>query len=513
MRSVTGVLVALAVVTAYAAFAEPSPYLSLVSATWVKRPSGPGDVGVVRLSVAAYGVDTLMNAKARVSGAGGCSVAGGGEVLLGSMGPGAPKSFDVAINFSGDPCYLSVLVEYEASAKQTAAGYSVSTLPGSLSLNLRLDPVYEPRFAVSISPSSLNPNTVNNVTVTVANTGYSDIKTLDVSVSVSGAALLDSANPVVASLGVLPAGEVRSLKLRLLPTSPVATLSVKLSYADASGSYGESAFSYSIPVGSSALLVSLEPQALPSASSTPALLVVRNLGGETVKNATIYFTAQPGSSVVIEPSTVRVGDAEPGGTLKIPVTVKVPYGERGARSVPFTLVYRGGDGGLRVVRDSVAFVAVEEAKVAITAIEVAPAKPTAGSVATVSVTLMNLGSSPVYGVNVTVALPEGLAPVRSSYYFIGQLTPYTPTAVPFSLRVEQPGSYRVSVRIDYTGYYGEPKFSIREVTFEAGAAAATGSNEVKQSGNGGLALGLAVGAVLAVAGNFAYRRVKRGEAE
>ena len=512
MRSVTIVLITFAVVTAVVAFADPSPYLSLVSATWVKKPSGPGDVGVVRLSVAVYGVDTLMNAKARVSSAGGCSFAGGSEALLGSMGPGAPKSFDVALNFSGDSCYLSVLVDYEASAKQTAAGFSVSTLPGSLSLSLRLDPVYEPRLAVSISPNSLSPNSINNVTVTVANTGFSDIITLDVSVSVSGAALLDSANPVVVSLGVLPAGEVRSLKLRLLPASSVATLSVKLSYADAAGSYGESAFSYSIPVSSSALLVSIEPQALPSAASTPALLVVRNLGGETVKNATIYFSAQPGSSVVIEPSTVIVGDVEPCSTSKVPVTVRVPYGERGARSIPITLVYRGGDGGLRVVRDSVAFVAVEEVKVVITAIEVAPARPTAGSVATVSVTLMNLGSSPVYGVNVTVALPEKLAPVRSPYYFIGQLSPYTPTAIPFSVRVEQPGSYRVSVRVDYTGYYGEPKSSTKEVVFEAGAAAATGSNEVKQNGTRGLALALAAGAILFAAGFLAYRRVKRGGA-
>lgn len=511
MRSVAAVLVVLTVAVASAAFAEPSLYLSLVSATWVKKPSGPGDVGVVRLSVAAYGVETLMNARARVRGAAGCSVAAGFEALLGSMGPGVPKSFDVALNFTGDSCYLSVLVDYEASAKQTAAGYSVSTLPGSLSLGIRLDPVYEPRFAVTISPSSLSPSAVNNVTVTVANTGYSDIKTLDVSVSVSGAALLDLANPLVASLGALPAGEVRSLKLKLLPTSPVATLSVKLGYTDATGSYGESTFTYAIPVGSSALLVSIEPQALPSASSTPALLVVRNLGGDAVKNATIYFAAQPGSSVVIEPSTVSVGDVEPGGTSKVSVTVKVPYGEKGARSIPYTLVYRGGDEGLRVVKDSVTFVAVEVAKVAITMIEVAPAKPTAGSLATVSVTLMNLGSSPVYGVNVTVALPEGLAPARSSHYFIGQLSPYTPTAVPFSLRVERPGSYRVSVRVDYTGYYGEPKSSTKEVVFEAGSAAATGSNEVKQSGRGGLALALAVGAALAAAGFLAYRRVRRGE--
>lgn len=463
------------------------------------------------MAVAAYGVETLMNARARVSGFGGCRVVGGAEALLGSMSPGVSRSFDVALNFTEGACYLSVLVEYEASAKQTAAGYAVSTLPGSLSFSLKLDPVYEPRFAVSVSPSSLSPNAVNNVTLTVANAGFSGIKTLDASVSVSGATLLDSVNPVLVSLGALPAGEAKALELRLLPTSPLATLSVKLAYVDASGSYGEAVFNYAIPVSSSALLVSIEPQALPSASSTPALLVIRNLGGETVRNATIYFAAQPGSAVVIEPPSVSVGDIEPGGTAKVAVTVKVPYGERGAKSVPFTLVYRGGDGGLRVVRDSAAFVTVEEARVAITSIEVAPAKPTAGSVATVSVTVMNLGSSPVYGVNVTLTLPEGLAPVRGTYYFIGQVSPYTPTAVPFSLRVERPGSYRVSVKVEYSGYYGEPRSSTREVFFEAEAAPAASGNEARRSGGGALVIAAAV--VLAAAGFLAYRRIRRGGAK
>jgi hypothetical protein len=511
---VRGAAVALAVAVAalsLAAAAQPPPYLSLASVAWVRRPTGPGDVGVVRLAVAVYGLETLMNAKARVSGGGGCAVAGGGEALLGSLAPGSPRSFDIALNFTGGACYLSVLVEYEASARQAAAGYSVSTVPGALSLSLRLDPVYEPQLQVSVSPSSLDPGAANDVAVTVANAGPSPVLSLDVSVSASGAALLGSANPLTASLGRLEAGEARELRLKLLPSSTLVTLTVKLGYADASGSYAEKAFSFALPVGSSAILVSIEPQTLPTASATPALLVVRNLGGETVRDATIYFSAQPGSSVTIEPQTASLGDVEPGGAARVPVTVKVPYGERGARSVPFTLVYRGADGGLRVVRDAVTFVAAEEARVAITSLELAPARPAAGSIATISATLMNLGSAPVYGVNVTIALPEGLAPARSAYYFVGQLSPYTPTAVPFSVRVERPGSYRVLVTVEYTGYYGERKSSSRELAFEASeAAAATGSNSGPGRGGGGLPLALSAAAALVVVGFLAYRRARRG---
>jgi len=510
MRAAAVALAVVAVALAPTVLAEPSPYLSLASLTWVKRPVGPGDVGVVRLAVAAYGAETLMNAKARVSGFGGCRVAGGAEALLGSMAPGAPRSFDVALNFTGGTCYLSVLVEYEASAKQTAAGYAVSSLPGSLSLSLRLEPAYEPRFSVSVSPSSLNPGAANDVAVTVANAGSSAALALEVAVSVSGAALLGSANPLLVSLGDLGVGEVKELRIKLLPTSSLVTLTVKLNYADASGSYGERTFSFALLVGSSALLVSIEPQTLPTASATPALLVVRNLGGETVRNATLYFSAPPGSAVTIEPPTVNLGDVKPGGAVKVPVTVRVPYGERGARSVPFALVYRGADGGLRVVKDSVSFVAVEEARVAITSVEVAPVRPPAGSLATVSVTLMNLGSAPVYGANVTIALPGGLAPVRTTYHFIGQLSPYTPTAVPFSVRVERPGSYRVLVVVEYSGYYGERKSSVREAAFEAveAAPATSGSSEARRDGEGALAL-VAVAALAAI-GILAYRRVKRG---
>lgn len=511
-KYVTWVLLAFAVVSTVSVRAQP--YLSLVSASWVKKPLEPGTLGVLRLSVAVYGSETLLNAKGRVDCYGCCQLVGSNEVQLGSMTPGTPKTFDISINFTNDcPCTLSLLVNYEASARQTGVGYTVSAYPGSVSMTTRIEPLYEPRLAISVSPSSLSVGAVNNLTLSVANTGFLPLEALKVSVSASGATLIGSTNPLEVELGSLSTGEARAIQFSLLPLSSAANLMVKLSFIDSKGSYGENTFSLVLSTGSVAILVSLDPQVISTASSSLASIVIRNLGGETVSDAKLYLAAQAGSSVTVEPSVLTVGNVKPGEEVRVPVTVKVPYGERGARVIPFTLVYRGSDGGLKVYKDSLNFVSVEQTTVEITSIEVAPSEPTAGSLVTISATLMNLGSSPIYGANVSITLPPGITPIRSSYYFIGQLNPYTPTAVPFSARVEQPGEYQVKVAVDFKGYYGEQLSTSRVINFTVKTRANEGNNQTRASGSAVNPLAI-VFATIAVAIGFAAGRLsKRGSSK
>lgn len=455
LTKVAPALVAAAIL-AFTAISMAQPQLSLISLSWVRRPVEPGDVGVARLSIAAYGGDTLLNSEAVVRSYGSCQLVGVDRIPLGALAPGAARSMDIALRFTDDKlCTLSILVYYDSTARQAATGVIVNRIPGSASLSITLNPPFEPLIEVSVTPASLTLGVASNVTLTITNRRGSTVEWLELSLTPSGAAPLGAASPLRTRFGPLKAGESSVLTFQLLPLSNPVTLTITLSYVDSTGSYTERTLTYALVAGTGALLVYLEPQTLPTASTTRASIVVRNIGSDTARNATLYIWSQPGSAVSVEPAILHIGDVAPGNEARAEVEVKVPYGERGARSIPYTLTYIGSDGNLKVLRDSLSFVALEFARVEVTSIEVTPSEPAAGAIATISLTLMNLGSAPIFGVNVTLTPPQGLVPLRGVSQFLGQLSPYTPTAVPFSLRAAQPGLYTVRATITYQGYYGE----------------------------------------------------------
>jgi len=508
----SGVLCALGLIPLLlAALAAPSrsePVISLASVAWVQRPLRPGSVGVVRLAVASFSDASLLDSTATVECSGCCRLAGGGTFPLGALSVGAAKSLDVAVNFTGRcACTIRVLVHYRSTARQTALGYVVDRSPGVAASEVTLEPAFQPYVEVSIRATGLTVGAAGNLTLVLTNRGGADAVSLSASITASGAAIIGPA-PLTVDLGPLRVGESREVPISVLPLSSLVTLSVSLRYADEYGFYSEGAVSYALTASSGTVLVQLEPRTVPASSSSRVELVVRNLGDDALRGATLYLGAQPGSSVTIEPATLGLGDIPPRSEVRREVVVRVPYGEIGARSIPYTLVYTGGDGTQRVVRDSLSVVAVEVARLAVTSVEVAPSRPVAGALATLTVTLMNLGSAPLYGVNVSILLPPGLEAARGTSYFLGQLSPYTPTAVPFSLRPSEPGEYSVRIVVAYRGYYGEElslERSLKIVVERAQQAAASGERP-----GGGWALALAAAAALSVVAAAVLRRRGRG---
>ncbi|RLE88029.1 MAG: hypothetical protein DRJ67_03205 [Thermoprotei archaeon] len=446
-----------------------TPYLTLTSITWVKVPERPGSVGVLRIYLANYGNDVLLRCRAYVDCIYGATVLTPQPILLGTWPPGGVKSVEVALNFTelSGACELKISVNYEATARPMGAGYTVLSIPGSSTLSVRLNYTYEPILAVQIRPESLHPNTVNEVTLRIVNKGFSKIDDLQVSLNVAGAALVGSELPLRAYLGRLLPNETKKLALKVLPTSNVVTLTAVLNYVDEAGAFREDHVSLMFPVTTGGLvLVTLEPLAIPSMHVSRAVLRIRNMGEEELHDATLYLMTPQGSMIVIKPSIIELGDVGPGDELRIPVEVRVPYGETGMRTIYYTLVYRSVDGGYRSIRDSFYLIIVEETNITVTAVEIIPHEPSAGSTVLTSITLMNLGSKPILGVNVSLILPPGLTPLRRLHEYIGQLNPYTPTTIPFSFNATKPGAYKLTLKIHYRNYYGELKvltksFSLR----------------------------------------------------
>ncbi|MEM3138556.1 MAG: hypothetical protein QW760_08600, partial [Thermofilaceae archaeon] len=329
---------------------------------------------------------------------------------------------------------------------------------------------------ISLNPSSLSPGTANKVNLSVANIGVASVYSVKVVTMVSGAVLSGAESTTEFEISVLYPSEVVTRELAVTPLSNIVTFSVKLSFVDESGQYGEKVESFAIPVISQAVIVTLNPQTIPVMSSSRSTLIIRNFGGEPMLNATLYLSVQQGSSLIVEPSMVKIGDVPPGEGVNLPLTFSAPYGERGARVVTYTLVYKSGDGSLRVLKDTFTLVVVEEAEVLITAVDTVPSEPSVGSTILLSATLMNLGVNSILGVNVSLLAPPELRPLRGTYYYIGQLSPYTPTAVPFSLSASREGAYPIRIVVNYRNHYGELKTSTREVILTV-RTPASGNNE------------------------------------
>lgn len=473
------ILLSLIVAPSAASLSLANPELSILSISWIKRPTRLGDIGVMRISLAVYGEEVLLNSRAFFNCGGCAQILGNSAFDLGAWHPGAAKTVDLALNFTGKCDYtLSATVTYGSKAKQVASGYKVEYESGSATLQLRFSPVFEPRLSISLSPSSLSPGTANRVSLSVANGGIVSVYSVKVLSTVSGAVLSGAESSTEFEISVLYPGEVTTLELAVTPLSNIVTFSVKLSFVDENGQYGERVESFAIPVTSQAIIVALNPQTIPVMSSSRSTLTIRNFGGEPMLNATLYLSVQQGSSLTVEPSVIKIGDVPPGGGVNLPLTFSAPYGERGARVVAYTLVYRSGDGSLRVLKDAFTLVVVEEAEVLITAVDTVPSEPSVGSTILLSATLMNLGVNPILGVNVSLLAPPELRPLRGTYYYIGQLSPYTPTAVPFSLSASREGAYPIRIVVNYRNHYGDLKTSTREVILTV-RIPASGNNENK----------------------------------
>ncbi|MEM3138328.1 MAG: hypothetical protein QW760_07410, partial [Thermofilaceae archaeon] len=137
-----------------ASLSSANPELSLVSVNWLKRPIRLGDIGVIRIALAVYGEEILLNSRAFFSCGGCAQILGNNMFDLGAWHPGAAKTMDLALNFTGKCDYaLSITVTYSSKAKQVASGYKVESESGSATLQLRFSPVFEPQFSISLNPS------------------------------------------------------------------------------------------------------------------------------------------------------------------------------------------------------------------------------------------------------------------------------------------------------------------------------------------------------------------------
>jgi len=481
-------------------------------ARWVERQ---GNLSVLEVAVSYYGRNVLLDSVASLEPGCNASVVSRQPVVLGSWPSGARKIIRFTVNTTGveGRCWGTIAVKWD---REWDPVKEKVVLPSVNFRRLKVDMSYcgSPQVSVRVEPATLYMGRANTLHIVVANTGGSVIRDLDVRVEVQGASVLDANYPVEVKASVLGPGGEKGFTLRIVPTSPSPVLTFRASYTDCVGD--EETSVTVVPLNAlrgQAVMVSPVQGRVEAGSTSSVEVKVLNLGSVSLGDAKIALSAQ-GAGVVVEPQLVSLGDVEPGGERGFTITVAVPATAIGSIPVTYTLSYKTPDGGVVTLGGSFTLFVVQKGQVYVTSVDTVPEEPSVGGTLVLSVNLVNDGSAPVYGVNVTASADEGLEPLRSTYSFLGRLEPQALTSVPFSYRVKAPGEHSVAFEVHYRDAYGVEHVVKRVVTVRAVASSAAGQGGGQQEASNGYgrlwpALLAAALAVVVVAVLVARRRVKR----
>lgn len=445
-------------------------YFTLESATWERTTTRGDGISLLGLRIYYYGTNTLLDVTSSLRLECGASILTTQPILLGSWEPGTPKEVVYAINVSRmtPRCPATINIQHEGIAVRTSTGYDVIPSVGGGSITFTLEYAGTPDIRVRVQPSTIYSGAVNSILLVLENVGTGDAIDLSAAIAFSGASVLEVEHPVKMKVSRLEAGSSIDLKLRVVPTSSQVGITVTYDFVDDLGNHRSGQFGLGVPVVSSfAIVVVAEPSKLVAGSSSSIALRIHNYGSSTLRNSLLVLGVPQGSRIVVTPQVLEVGDVEPGGSKEVGVDVSVPNTASGAQSLTYSLIYESEEGTKVTYKDYLTMFIVERAQLAITSVEVVPQRPVSGGTVITSLTLINLGSQAVGKVNVTAIPLSSLAPIRRSYYFLGQVQPQSPTSIPFSFRILEPGTHAVMFNITFEDVYGIKWSLSRSVSFEA----------------------------------------------
>lgn len=450
-------------------------------ARWVETR---GNLSVFEAVVTYYGGRVLLDVKASLEPGCGGRVVSPQPVMLGSWPNGVAKTIRFTVNTSemGGKCEGAIAITWDKEWDPALQYVYVAPIG---SARLRVDTSFcgTPSLSVKVHPSILYLNGENVVTVEVGNTGRFKVTDVDVEVNVQGASVSGSSYPVEFKAAKLDPGEWRAYTLRLVPSSPAVVLTFRESYANCMGEETVSTATVALSaVRGQAVLLAPVNGSIPAGATRSVSLRLVNLGSTELRDVKVTLSAQ-GAGVAVEPQLLSLGDVAANGEREFAIRVAVPETAVGSIPVSYTLSYVAPDGSAATLAGSFTLFVVQSSQVYVTSVDVVPSEPKVGDILVLSVSIVNDGGFPVYGVNVSAFAAEGLKPLRATYSFLGRLEAQAVTSVPFSYRVETPGEHRVTFTVVYRDAYGNTHRAVRSVTVNAvqGASRASGTGKPRPS--------------------------------
>lgn len=428
-------------------------------------------------------------------------VGGDGRFDLSSIGPGEAKSFNMTVYVSpsaaGQIVQISFSISYRGDSVTTTATRSVGFSVANKDL---ASAVLVPR----LSPNEFRPGQNNTAQLVIENTGMREARNVTVvlghpggagtSQLTGGSSLLTALTPTTTTLqgssqfiiydsaGQWVVGSIGANGTVTIPVTIYALAStagsvflfpVQLSYSDGFTFVQETRYAgirvLPAPSETTSFSISLSAQEVIAGRTNQLELTLKNIGSGPVSGAVLGIgfsgsqlpsiggtgsvSIPQSSSLVLVGSdgTWVLGDLKPGEEARVSVSVYVPPSSAGSVATLSTSLFYT-DSLQRSKQETKQAGILVKGQVDLIVLETStfPQNVSSGKPFSVSVTIINLGTSPAKSAILTPSGSGELRPVTSDRIFIGDIAVDVPSSFTLSLVGENLTSGTYSLNLTYT---------------------------------------------------------------
>jgi len=449
---------------------------------WIKRPSYVGDVGVISFKAIYIGSVRLLRVKVTFESRNKSLI----EVLslpaeISSWSPGEIKEFKISFKAKKIPCDTYVGITFSWSREVSAQGYVPLLSGGAKTVSLKLSIRGEPLIQIDIRPSRLIQGTLNTLKIVVVNNGIGSAMNLRIRATFEGLTSVTSL-PLVIYIDRLSKGDLFEKSIQVIPVSAVPVIHFNMEYIDEYGELVSTGVTKQLYATAGSLLYLVpEPSTLISGKSFTVNIKVVNGGELNLYNLTIRLI--PSSVLILNTTLLEIRELKALSKASIPLHIIVPEGVSGPQVISYEIMYRTSEGSIGREPGELVFNVLSKPVLKIISFDAVPGNPKVNKTLTVSLTILNTGSSVANNLNVSISTPKGIKVIRRSSMFIGRLEPQVPSSAAFSLLPSEAGTFTLTFTIEYTDIYGkvyivEKSYTI-EVEEEKGSLITAESSAIK----------------------------------
>ncbi len=405
-------------------------------------------------------------------------------------------------------------------------GEEIRTVPDSQTLTIPITIMSSPKIVVYAYPNVVPAESTNYIYVKVCNEGNGTAYDLNIGIAIvpEGVSVsIPSGEPLSLTIPELSAGAciVKRIKITVVSGSSAypysqsgaIVMKIMVMYFDKELGLQNATYTSYIGVLKSGFINVLPLTLYLNTSSLNTVKIkVCNLMNYILNNVTINIVSVT-SAILMNSSSIRLGSLMPFECKLIKIRLAVP---RMSMPTPVSLSYIVTYGtalqSYAQERGVLTFQVVEQPRIVVTQITLAPKVVTVGEGLVISVQLSNTGTATAYDVNVTIVPDAHFVPISSTYTFIGSLAPQAQTVASFTLNATRPGLGECKIVIMYVDEYGREHAISRVVKIEIRPATSMTSKQASLPSahtSYTLLVVLAIACVAPIVGTVVYMFRKR----
>ncbi len=384
------------------------------------------------------------------------------EFEVESLGPGESITLSV-------PLYVSASLGGSSVSLSLTINYLDAYLNSrslSMEIGLITSQPSTPSLLLEISPNELAMLTMNDVGLRISNLGGAAITDLSVTLTPSSPLILIGSDGKF-SVGTLEAGKsiVLPLSLYVMETAAQSSqISVSLSYIDAANQLRTETRMLNIFITAepkqllSPIDIRINPKILYSGMINNVSVTVKNVGTSQLRAVTLTFPTSGSSITWLDEGAVSIDQLEPGNEHSFVCKVFVSSDAPSSLALTLSLNYYGSDNILKQEQRQVGVLVKGLIKFEVADFAVLPENPSIGQTFSVTLILVNTGTSKASSVAIQPSRIEGFRTFGQSRSFLGDVSINTPTSVTFSfsaLNNTKPGINQIPFVLSFKDSLGE----------------------------------------------------------